>query len=268
MTELASLTLEIRPRHHQEIPQWLGRATHAWFFESVAKVQKTLSEHLHDMNQIKPFTVSNLIGGKHKSGMVLINPKETYRLRITTLHADLTSILKHGLTTQWWRDGIRLHDQAFNIVNIHVDGDWNQQTLYEHLYAQASTSNRLKFQFGSPTAFKSDGKHTPFPLPELVFNSLWQRWQYFSNVDVNRDVLAYVREHVTVNHYKLQTHQARFDHTHRVDLIPGFTGEVQYYLGRDVEAIRILNALGHYSLFSGVGVRTAMGLGQSRVIAS
>jgi CRISPR-associated endoribonuclease Cas6 len=211
--------------------------------------------------------VSNLIGGKRQRGMVQLHPKQTYRLRVTTLHSDLTSILKHGLTGLWWRNGIQLHDQQFHLVNVQTHGDWNIETLYYDLLSNASSNPYLKINFGAPTTFKQTGQEMlPFPISELVFQSLLTRWESYANVPLEMDIMSYVRHSVKIHAYKTQSQTARFIHGGHTEYVTGFTGEAVYHLGNNPQAIQILNALGEYSLFSGIGMKTTMGLGQCRMI--
>ena len=105
------------------------------------------------------------------------------------------------------------------------------------------------------------------PDPEVVFGSLVRSWNLLApqGMGVDRErVMAYVGEQVVVKRIEgLRTQMLRF----RRALQVGFVGRVTYGLmGEDREARRQLDALSRLAFYSGVGMKTTMGMGQVRRI--
>ena len=102
-----------------------------------------------------------------------------------------------------------------------------------------------------------------FPQPELVFSSLLKRWNAFSELKIPEEHAAYFPS-IKVSSYDLRTQLVHFS---RYKII-GFKGEVEYELpGNASEGFRReVNALADFASYSGVGAKTAMGMGQVRRI--
>ncbi|MEI6046286.1 MAG: hypothetical protein WCS37_18205, partial [Chloroflexota bacterium] len=57
---LISAVIVVRPVHKGQVPANLGRALMGVFYDLVGRVDEKLASSLHNSNQTKPFTVSNL----------------------------------------------------------------------------------------------------------------------------------------------------------------------------------------------------------------
>jgi CRISPR-associated endoribonuclease Cas6 len=82
---------------------------------------------------------------------------------------------------------------------------------------------------------------------------------------VDREAItAYLEEHVVIQRIRrLETRIQEFRHAPQV----GFVGQVTYGLmGADDWARRVLNALADLAFYCGVGMKTAMGMGQCRAL--
>ncbi len=272
MAELASLVLHLRAQHTDEVPVWLGRAAHAWFLESLEHINPELSRIVHDENGLKPFTVSNPLPLQSRE-LTEIKRDTLYMLHLTTLHADLTQLTLHALIPRWLDEGVRLHAQPFTVEQIVSDeaiDEWAGTATYAdlfHKYASAARhlARRLTFQFVAPTAFNKTGAQSvPLPMPELVFGSLIDRWLRFSTVALHPDLKQFVIENAAISYHRIQSRRVSFDRAARGNVI-GFTGEVTFQItSGDSFWLGQLHMLAAFARYSGVGVRTTMGLGQVR----
>jgi CRISPR-associated endoribonuclease Cas6 len=103
----------------------------------------------------------------------------------------------------------------------------------------------------------------PLPLPELVLGSLLARWNVFAPLTLPDDVRRYAQECLAVSRYRLQSHAVQFGQAISV----GFTGQCQYTaLVWDPYWLRVVSLLAAYAFYSGVGLRTTVGMGQVRSI--
>lgn len=276
MTELTALTLHLRPTHQDEIPAWTGRAAYAWFLASLQHIQPELAGIIHDQQGIKPFTVSRLSGIRPSDkGLTIIQPDHVYKLRVTTLHADLTRLTLNVLMADWLSHGVVLHDQPFRVERIVTDETadcWTGTDDYADLLQRYTLSgpagrlpHRLHFTFASPTSFNKTGGHQmPLPLPELVFGSLIERWKAFASVPLHPDLLAFVKECVVISQHRIQTERVSFERSDRGAVV-GFVGDAAFTIqSSDAYWLGQLQMLAAFARYSGVGVRTTMGLGQAR----
>ncbi|CAG1004578.1 hypothetical protein ANRL4_03458 [Anaerolineae bacterium] len=280
MPDLLSLVMRLQPAHDDHIPRWTGRAVHAWFLNSLHRLNPALSQTIHDESGPKPFTVSSLIGVGREE-VVSLRRDQSYRLRITTLHPDLTHLVLDSLLPMWLSEGINLHDQPFRVLAAITDPTsepWAGVTTYRDLFEQEGLNplqrelpRTLHFVFGAPTAFnKTVGEsgvkaQINLPQPELVFGSLYERWKHYAGIDLHPELPAFVRECVLIAYHQIETQRVSFERASK-GAVTGFVGKVGFQVaGGDAFWLRHMATLGAFALYSGVGIRTAMGLGQARM---
>ncbi|MBZ0281018.1 MAG: CRISPR system precrRNA processing endoribonuclease RAMP protein Cas6 [Anaerolineae bacterium] len=259
MTDLASITLHLRPTHADTIPAQTGRAAQAWFLDSLRTLDSAVSAAVHDgSGQLKPFTARGLHPAP-TGELMNLSPRQSYSLRVTTLHTDLTHLALNMLPI--WRQGITLHDQLFAVEHIEV-----ASTTYADLLTRqpVSPSRRLAFAFLTPTAFKRTGDLSiPLPLPEYVFGSLIDRWTRFAPAaPLHNDMRAWVMAHLSVDSHEIRTRRVSFERANK-GVTVGFTGTVAYYAGNsELPFLAQLHALADYASYASIGAKTTVGLGQ------
>ena len=123
---------------------------------------------------------------------------------------------------------------------------------------------RIAFQWASPTAFRSNGRDLPLPIPELVFGGLLERWNAASPAAFPPEARRYAAECLGVTRYDLQTRTAQMkEGAQRV----GAVGQVSFTtFSYDRYWMGVLHALAGFSLYAGVGAGVSHGMGQSRAV--
>jgi len=265
--EIATFTLHARFTHTNTIPSWLGYASQAAFLAALRDVDAALSAAVHDSHTMKPFTASSLEPAPF-TRLQEVSPNNVYILRWTTLHADVTRIAQNALIPRVLQEGLTMHDQPMRIESVDT-----QTACYAALVSPEPVPRRLTLRFNSPTGFKqthprqkSEGVPMPLPIPERVFGSLIDRWQLFSDVPIHADLRAWIRENVGVWQHRVQT---RHIHAERANQgqYTGFMGQVTYELvERTAPFAQQVEALARFATFSGVGIRTTTGMGQTQFV--
>ncbi|MCC7209696.1 MAG: CRISPR system precrRNA processing endoribonuclease RAMP protein Cas6, partial [Anaerolineae bacterium] len=106
------------------------------------------------------------------------------------------------------------------------------------------------------------------PVPELVFGSLIDRWAAFSSAALHPDLKECVARCVAVSEVRIQTRRLSFERSER-GAATGFTGDVTFVVNSpDRFWLGQLHALADFARYSGIGVRTTMGMGQARAVRS
>ena len=145
---------------------------------------------------------------------------------------------------------------------------WSALTSYQelsapYLLAKLTPPRRITFQFASPTSFKSGGMHIPLPLPELVFNSLLERWNAYAPVLFPPETRRYAAECLALSRYRLSS---RSIPVKSLGMRVGGVGEATYIsLNYDRYWMSLISVLARFAMFSGVGAGASMGLGQCRL---
>lgn len=145
-----------------------------------------------------------------------------------------------------------------------------QNTTYEALYQQhvANEPNpqyRHQLKFITPTAFSQRRLYLPLPVPELMLRSWLTSWNEFAPIYLGGDeLISYLNEVVAISRHRLQTTSMP---VHKGWVI-GFTGEVTLTLLKRTDALlaQVVALLTAYSEFCGTGIKSRLGMGQTKVI--
>lgn len=150
-------------------------------------------------------------------------------------------------------------------------GSWSFGDDYSALAARTLTSladpaPHLALEFLSPTTFRSQGKHLPIPLPELVFGSLLEKWNRFSPIAFDEGLRDYAAQSLAVERYELSTRAVKVKGG---GLRVGALGQIQYgALPYDRYWMALLHVLAGFAFYAGVGHGASQGFGQVRQIAA
>ena len=251
------------------LPPYLGRANYAAALARLHEVEPSLAEAIHDGSGPKPLTCSGLLNAPAARQGAAIEAGKPYYVRITGLSPEVSAALEAVLVTDrprvWELDRHVFHVQE--VVCDAAANAWTGRTTYAELAAQPRLfaerlPRQVNLHFATPTAFKSGGVTVPIPLPGLVFGSLVDRWNTFSAITLSAEMRRFGEEMVAVSRYKLQSAPvAQKDQGLRM----GGVGDVTYVaLGGDRYWLGVLHMLADFALYSGVGVQTATGMGQTR----
>lgn len=298
---LYSTIIKLAPLSQGRLPTTQGRLIHAAFLDLVRCVDPGLAEAIHIENQRRPFTLSPLYGlasspgagreGRAHNGHVAVRPGQELWLRFTLLHSDLFTTFTRYLLSPRERVGervegrgsptLRLGEVTFAITEMLTtpgSHPWAGYTTLGDLCrkwqaAPAEPSiTKIAVEFASGVVFsRSSDKNGLgrwmefFPSPEMFFGSLAARWVELTGLPApleNRALREYAKETVVVSAFELKTTLCHYWGNPQI----GAVGRVTYELrDRDnLELNRFLNLLADFAFYSGVGAKTAMGMGQVR----
>lgn len=237
----------------------------ALLYRCLAQSAPALALELHDFHGPKPLTASPLWwrGGR-------------WELEVAVLIDDALPALLSGMPAVGER--VRFGPEEFALTDLVV----GPTVRYEAFGAEAGDWRTLHIDFLTPTAFqqtllvagpegtlRKQRKVTPLPDPALAAAAWWHRWN--AMMDLQRrphlpervlDVLPLLAVARSGGH----TECVRLDGTRP---FIGFVGRlVAHLLARDTLApdlVAALGALAHFANYSGTGVETLRGLGQTRV---
>lgn len=294
--ELFSLLLRLQPTEPGHISAGSGSHIQAAFLDLIRQSDPALSQWLHTPNQRRPYTLGLLQGFHHLSAAQLADatasnqplpvvPGQIYWLRITMLDADVFGTFLRHLLLHASELILRIGEAHFQISRVintaepqQHQSSWAAYTSFAELYDTGPAQKRYEFEFATPTVFsrgqRSWGKHLSlFPTPALVFENLARQWEMFAPAHLRlsassftpRDIEDWCEEQVIVSQYTLSTRylsSSKFGHV-------GFQGRVSYEVkgNPSTPLARWLTPLARLALFSGIGYKTTMGMGQARCLA-
>ena len=236
--DLYDLRLTLQP--DSPLPKYQNRAIHALFFQWIANANPHLSEALHSSDNL-PLTI-----------FTRTLPDKCLEIRITLLTRQLLSPLLLGLSQDL---GKKIAIAKIPCL-LETQIDLANTTSYKDLFNQ-TPEKTISFRFYSPTSFKQNNCIQPFPLPELVFSNLLRRWNTFAPAEYHFPKVDW--QGMTAA-YDLKTKVIR---TEVMEI--GSVGWVKYEF-KDVEQARVATILSNFANYSGIGRKTAKGMG--RVLVS
>jgi len=264
---LSALLIFTTPRRGS-LPAALGRAVYAEVLGQIDRRDPVLARQLHAWNGPVPLTCSTLNGPNRRGADLHVEPGESYELHVTGI-AEPVSRLLHSLLLEEPPTLWTIHNHPFELQTVTCDPaghPWAgiggyEELAAEHLLTTGNPSNRVTLRFDSPTSFKSNDMQIPIPTPELVFGSLVDRWNRFSPILLSDEMREFSRTCVAISRYKL--HSAPMPQKGGSFRVGG-VGEVTYTaLAGDRYWHGAMQMLADFAKFSGVGVQTTNGMGQT-----
>jgi CRISPR-associated endoribonuclease Cas6 len=249
---LYAVVIELGAASQQPIPVSLGRALHSQFMDWLTLADPQTADIIH-RTQISPFTLSGLIGYRRQPKTKL---GDNFVFRICLLDGNLIDLLLKGLEN-WDNQRLYLGNCPFVIRNTYTLPDTHPLvdiSDYAKLANVDKIFDEITLKFLSPTSFKQKQEVQPFPLAELVFNSLLRRWNYFAPQELRFPAVEW---QAVVSGYELKTFALQLEVAGEI----GAEGWVRYRF-KDSEQAKIATVLANFACFAGVGRKTAMGMGQ------
>lgn len=274
-----SLVLNLLPTSPISPKYLTGKHLHALFLTLVSSVDQSLGDRLHEQQKEKAFTLSPLqVTGNREQAI-------ENRNRVTSsIQYHYSQPISTG-TPCWWRVSL-LDDSLFSHLtplwlNLNPSQPWHlgsadlqitsilgtaQSTQpwanfspYAQLYDQASDTTRpLSFRLCTPATFRQGKYDSALPTRECVFNSLLSRWNRYSDIQFSDTLIEYLFP----SFFDIRTELVN----HPEGKWAGCVGNISYRILGDADAIAIkqLNTLADFALYSGIGRKTPMGMGMVR----
>lgn len=277
---LLSLLLTLTPRKPTTLEGFYGRQARAWFLGQMSKHDPDLAEKLHKGHGPRPYTVSGLIipdaGRRGENGRVHLVPGAECQVRITSLSTPLSELLLTKMVEDL-PNMLRLKWSHFQELRLSRENEWDGQTTFAEIVDRAAQNPPpdLTLDLASPTAFRFGQVDRTLPTPDHLWRSLWYRWNAFASQELRIDELwpDFAAHCMVVSQYNLRSQKVTFKKGHK-GVATGATGQITYHLLPERHcgeyapfrrgAPQVLQTLGEFALYSGVGHHTTIGLGQAR----
>lgn len=264
----------------------LGRPVQAWFLSQVTRSDPALASQLHDEQGLKPYTVSTLLDSHSRPLRPgsWVKPGELCWLRVTGLNEELSEFVETKFIKKLPKQ-LTIHKMIFRVDDIAVkrsEHEWAGETTFSEIAqdaALASAENRVRMEFASPTAFRSNGLDVCIPAPGQIFRSLWEKWNAFAPEPmqvhdfwpqfVNDCILVDELTAINSVHWDFSEGSGRS--------ATGFTGTVGFYLAPKHKVKQqwqeywdganvVMQSMAGFAFYCGVGHHTTNGMGQARLI--
>jgi CRISPR-associated endoribonuclease Cas6 len=271
MPDLASFVFTLTASAETKLPPMPTRILHGSFLRWLERDHPELVKELHDNNERRPYTLSDLHGRfQEKDGWRKLQSGETYWYRLTTIGPEFIQHLLASMRQQ--ETGPQPDDPKLVPGPVFISPE-------EHAYAALSSfrqiiegvmlqsqrrelSHSVTLRFESPTCFIENKQALPLPVPRYVFGYLANKWQLASPAVLPVEDLQHFVESIHLSYARIETKMVDLQKYKRT----GFVGECRFALHPALpENYRqTLHLLAELAFFSGVGSHTTMGMGQSQ----
>jgi CRISPR-associated endoribonuclease Cas6 len=262
-TELLGLRFTLRPKTDLVLPAQYTTQFHGWFLHQIRQIDPLISEKLHDGQDEKAFTISQLRGPLLQQGRELrLSARETYQWQITALSGELCA----GLS-RWLKQLPRVMElSAGRCEIIDVQGHY-PATTYAKIWQQCRDGIPLELTFLTATSFRKRGNHMPLPIPENIFHSYLRRWNSFAGRQFDQDAfLSWVNDSVVMLRHGVRSQKAQAG---KSGSVTGFTGSIQLGLtakaGQQPEYVQLVRALVRCAPYFNTGHKVTFGLGDTEL---
>lgn len=211
-------------------------------------IEEEYAEILHQSN-LKPYSQC----------VVKQDDKRIWYIRTVTQKAYKKMIIPLSQLNEFEIKNGQIH---VNIVRRNFETRAENELLKEFYEIPANRFLNLTFQ--TPTAFKSNGKYVFYPDIRMIYQSLMMKYTASSEeMDmIDEDTLEQLTQNSEIVRYHLRSMSFPLEGVN----IPGFVGSIRLKIkGTDTMA-RYARMLMKYGQYSGVGIKTAMGMGAIRLM--
>ncbi len=182
---------------------------------------------------------------------------KTWYWIITALNKQAVDIiLKNAL---WNLEKIELKKKQI-VINIigkqYIEMPYKQ--LMEHFYNEEH-GKYLQLHFISPTAFKQNGRYVFYPDIHCFFQSLMNKYDAAvgDNIMWDEETLEQLCENAQIVRYDLKSVSFSLEGVR----IPAFVGKITIKINGTKTMADFANMLVEFGTYSGVGIKTALGMG-------
>jgi CRISPR-associated endoribonuclease Cas6 len=148
---------------------------------------------------------------------------------------------------------------VLNVMDVTESSALSETDFCRKYLVEAAPKKEFTLRFVSPCAFRSGNEYVNLPSKSLILKSIAQRWD--SSADEftlgDDDALDAIIAHCRVTRYRLESAIYPIKGVN----IPSFTGELTLTVRGPEPLMRITNLLLASAEFSGVGIKTALGMG-------
>ena len=160
-------------------------------------------------------------------------------------------------------DTIKLDsDEEISIIDIQYDEITEDNLLKELSIVKPNRYARIKII--TPAAFKSYGEYYFWPDVKLIFNSIINRFNKFSSNFTleDTDIINDIVENFVIVDYNIKTRNFYLEGIK----IKGFVGNITFRFNGTMQLANIGNMLLKYGEFTGIGIKTSMGMGGFKIL--
>ncbi len=250
MSELAILEIALNTDEDTKLSQLAGSCMHGLLMEHI---DSDYASYLHEQ-ALRPYSQS----------LYYDKERKLWLWRLAALSEEAINEILEPMFSLPATVQLKQRNCLLHLVDKNYLFQKSYAELEEEYFAHTAHGRGVEINFISPCSFKSDGSYMIFPQPKLITKSLLCKWNSFTKASVlDEQQIAYnLAEQLYVADYKLQMHKFALEGVR----IPAFCGKYTLGFKGNVMSQRIVCMLGEFANYSGIGIKTALGMGAVKII--
>lgn len=241
---ISTLSIKLAPPENLSLSQHSSSLFHGVLMEHLAPEVATV---LHEKS-LRPYRQGISVGSDGLFWHITTLTKEAKEDIMPPLLSASSIFLKH-------------HQKEVQFLSK-TTADITYDDLIQKTYL-SSCPREISLQFLSPTSFKQGGEYVIQPSIRLILQSAMRKFDQFSSETeiFSEELLEDLEKHCVLSRYSL--HSTRYPMEN--SKIPAFQGKVGYYIKGPQSLVNVVHLLCHYGQYAGVGIKSALGMGEIKV---
>jgi CRISPR-associated endoribonuclease Cas6 len=175
-----------------------------------------------------------------------------------------TTIAEHIVEMIMPLTQIEIQNKSLNLRVVGIQRTSESETEYfSRFFTDRPPGRRYELEFRTPCTHRQEGTYALFPSSELIVNSLYQRYSAYGqevSLDDPEAILQLAR-HIHIVRYSLHSAVYYLESTK----ITGYMGKITLVVNGPDQLARLAGAMLSFAEYSGVGIKTALGMGGVRI---
>lgn len=158
---------------------------------------------------------------------------------------------------------VEKHKTALRIKELNVLEEIGEEDFCKAQLLDGAPQKYKELEFITPCSHKSNGQYCIFPSEELLIRSLVQKWNaYAKSYKIeDEEAIEHIVSHTRISSYRLNSTAYHLEGVK----IPSFTGRVSLAARGPEPLLRLQNMILSFAPYSGVGIKTSLGMGAVRI---
>lgn len=216
----------------------------------MSQINKEYAESMHESG-LHPYRQSL----ENKEG------KNIWSISVTNKEA-YDQIINPLLSTEF-QEFFLVHDQSKIYVKEKDVVQIMKKEMTEKYYFE-DAPRYIEIGFTTPTAFKSQNQYIFYPDLRLIYQSLMNKYEASSEEETmkSKELLEQMVVNTNIVQYNLKSCYYSISKVK----IPAFMGRIKVKIDGPQTLVNFANLLFRFGEYSGIGIKTAMGMGNMKII--
>lgn len=232
-----------------KLPLYLGACFQSILLETL---DRELAEELHSGEHgLRPYTNTSY------------RQDDSFIWEINALNETMSNAIQAKLSGLLQDQYLRSFETTLKYQDKHEFYSTSHKDLFKKFYSREFKENNIvNLKFITPTSIKTEGRYLHYPREDLIIFSLLRKWDdYSSDIKLfDQDLYETIINQFSISSIKnLKSQFVPIDK----GKVSGFIGNVDFKIKPSTRQInQLINLLLEYSNFSGIGIKTAIGMGK------